>query len=345
VLTVSPAPREAWQEILAADADAMPTQTPQWLDAICSGRGWSDASRLYRLPSGRRLLLPLAARAVAGVPLVEESWPYSWSYGGLLAEGGPPSLAEIAMVVEDLRRRMRLRWRVQPSPLHAATWDAAVPARVARVPYRTQIVDLDAGPGSAASRFHRTARYKVHKAERDGVKVERQELEPFMTGFDRLYTQSVDRWARQRNQPLPLARLLGRLRARPRQLARATRTLGQASELWTASYRGEPVAMDVVLVHGRHALYWLGVVDPELSRTTGGTQLLKATIFDSARRRGVRWFNLGESDVGGGVEAYKLKLGASSYDYHAYQQERLPLSRAAALSRRALTGLLGLGQD
>ena len=62
---VSPAPRSAWRELVAADPQAMPTQSPEWLDALCADGRYVDASRLYRTADGGSALLPLVRRAGA----------------------------------------------------------------------------------------------------------------------------------------------------------------------------------------------------------------------------------------------------------------------------------------
>ena len=59
VSVVSPAPRAAWDAVLASDPGATALQTPEYFAAVLSGTGGRDASRLYILPEGRRLVLPL----------------------------------------------------------------------------------------------------------------------------------------------------------------------------------------------------------------------------------------------------------------------------------------------
>ena len=66
---ISPAPREEWEELVAADTDVVIEQTPMWIDAMQTACGFTDASRLYRLGDGRRFVLPLARRSGIG-PLV-----------------------------------------------------------------------------------------------------------------------------------------------------------------------------------------------------------------------------------------------------------------------------------
>ena len=108
----TPVSRAVWQEVYDADPDAVVTQAPAFADALAT-RGHRDASRLYTLPDGRRLVLPLASRR----GLAEESWPYSWGYGGAIVEGGELSVDDARLVLGDLRRRPVLLGSVTPMPL------------------------------------------------------------------------------------------------------------------------------------------------------------------------------------------------------------------------------------
>src|ERR1700712_1260739 len=119
---VSPVPRDVWRAVLAADPDAVATQSPEWADAL-PPRGYADASRLYELADGRRLVLPLAARRRAGVTVSEESWPYGWGYGGGGGGGGGPPRGGARIVLDDLRRRPAVLRAVVPMPLRGQVWD------------------------------------------------------------------------------------------------------------------------------------------------------------------------------------------------------------------------------
>src|SRR2546427_127777 len=50
--SISPAPRDAWEEALRADPLALETQSPAWIDAMCAAGGFEDASRLYETEEG-----------------------------------------------------------------------------------------------------------------------------------------------------------------------------------------------------------------------------------------------------------------------------------------------------
>jgi CelD/BcsL family acetyltransferase involved in cellulose biosynthesis len=335
---VSPAPREVWERLYAADPGAIATQSPAWLDGLGAARGYTDASRLYRLPDGRELVLPLAARQRAGVVLTEESWPHGWGYGGLLAEGGATD-HDIAVVLADLDRRPAVRTAVTPVPLQAARWTAAAPARALRVPFTTRVLDLRDGFDAVWRGYRKSARRAVRKAERLGVEVHRAsgaDTAAALAAFRRLYGEAIDRWAAQSGQPLGVARLLARLRDVPAQAAAGASAMGERCVIWTASIDGRTFAVDVMLQSPAHHLSWLGAMDPDLARDTAGTSLLQSRILEDACARGAQHFHLGESEPGSGVDAFKAGFGAAALPYCALRFERLPLT---ATDRRLRAGL------
>src|SRR4051812_49549007 len=82
---ISPAPRQVWQSVWRADPEAMATQSPEWLDAVCAGGAYPGARRCYHLPGGRTLVLPLLAPPRAGGRLTGASFPPRSGCGGLVA--------------------------------------------------------------------------------------------------------------------------------------------------------------------------------------------------------------------------------------------------------------------
>jgi hypothetical protein len=85
---VSPAPRDLWRAALSADSGALISQTPEWIDMICAVDGWRDASRLYAWPSGRHVVLPMVAKRICNISIIEESLPQGWGFGGLVGAEG-----------------------------------------------------------------------------------------------------------------------------------------------------------------------------------------------------------------------------------------------------------------
>ena len=114
---ISPAPREAWQELLRSDPYALETQSPAWTDAMCDGGAYEDASRCYDV-DGRVMVLPMLRRRVAGVLAVDAANPLQCGAGGLLAPGGPTP-ADTATVFRDLAERRVVSQTVWPNPVLA----------------------------------------------------------------------------------------------------------------------------------------------------------------------------------------------------------------------------------
>ncbi|WP_232234703.1 GNAT family N-acetyltransferase [Actinoplanes sp. N902-109] len=339
---VTPAPRDVWTGALAADPDAVVTQSPDWLSCLGS-RGYADASRLYEFPDGTRIVVPLAARRRAGVRLSEESWPYGWGYGGALVTGGPLTPRHAAAVLADLARRPVLRAALVPMPLAAGTWEAAAPPGVHRVPYLTQILDLDGGFGTVWSKRYRTeVRRHVRRAGGMGLEVSR-DPQRGVAAYTVLHRVAVARWARRRGQPVWAARALARWRDTDGDLAAAVAALGDACVVWSAHRAGEPVAACVVLHRGAHALGWLAASDPALAHRTSATYLLSSLAIETACDAGARWFHLGESDPGSGVERHKAQFGAVPVRYHALRWERLPLTTGERWLRAAARRTLWRG--
>lgn len=341
VHVVSPAPRDAWRSALSADPTALPSQTPEWTDWLCRTRGFSDASRLYQFPDGRRLLLPLVARTVAGVRVTEDSLPGGLGYGGPLAPGGLPSAGERGAVLADLSQRGAVRTSLMSAPRAAAMWEEAAPAEAIKVSYLAHVLDLEGGFDHVWSkRFRSGVRRDVRLAEKQGLEV-RTGLDSDVVGvFAELNGRSVDRWAHQRGQPLWLARLVERRRNRVDQLATALTVLGPMVQGWTAHLHGEPVAVNVVVRVGHQAHGWMNAMDRDLSRRTQAGALLQSLAIEDACRSGARWFQFGESDPGSGVGAFKERFGAAPVSYSALRFERLPVTaterRARALLDRAV---------
>jgi hypothetical protein len=344
VHVVSPAPRDVWRQALDADPTGLPTQTPEWADWLCRTRGYSDASRLYEFPDGRRLLLPLMARSVAGVRVTEESMPYGFGYGGPLVAGGRATAAEVGAVLADLAVRPGLRATVTPNPLVAATWSTAAPTGGVRVPFLCHVVDLAGGFDHVWSkRYRQDARRKVRRAEKQPLEVRQVRDDSLVGTFAELNRRSVDRWALQRHQPLWLAHLVERRRDRVGQLASALPALGSTMTGWTAHLDGEPVAAYVALLHGEQAWFWMSAMDAKLADRTHAGALLQSLAIQEACQAGARFFQLGESDDGSGVARFKAGFGATPIRYDALRFERLPLT-AVDRRLRAAVGRIPAGR-
>jgi Acetyltransferase (GNAT) domain len=338
VIATGSAARDAWHRALAGDRDALVSQTPTWLDCVCACGPFEDATRVYRADDGRELVLPLARlRGTPGAAPIESSLPFGWSAGGLVAAGRRPSADEVAGVVRDLAGRRALRIAVRPAPGARGVWVAAVARRGVEAQYTTYSLDLADGFDEIwKRRFSSSVRGRVRRAERAGIEVEWADGAALIDVFDALYRRSVDRWARQQNEPLPLARWRARRRDPRRKFEEVAMRLGADCRVWVARRGGEPAAAIVVLSHGEHSTYWRGAMDKDLVAGTGANELLHRLAIEEACNSGRSFYHMGEAAPDSSLARFKRRLGAVAAEGVGYRFERLPLTATEQLVRGAV---------
>jgi hypothetical protein len=324
---VSPAPRDVWRELAAADPDVMPSQSPEWLDCVCAETGACDASRLFDFGDGRRLVLP-AVRRGFGRLAREMSYPIAWGFGGLV--GPEPRVDEVRAVMEHLRDSGAVQVRLRPNPLHDRVWAEACPAGTIAVRRRAHVIDLRDGFDSVWRGFTKNARGNVRRAQRSGLRVEVDEHGSLVPAFYEMYMRSVERWARQQHEPLVLARWRARRRDSQNKLVRILR--GAGGKLWMA-WLGDRPAAAILVLQGANAHDTRGVMDIDVTRPTRANHLLQMLAIEDACKAGCASYHLGESGSSRSLARYKESFGAKPHDYAEYLMEALPLSRADARVR------------
>jgi Acetyltransferase (GNAT) domain len=336
----TPADRQIWAEVLAADPQALVTQTPAWLDCLCDVGGYADASRLYELPDGRRLVLPLARRVTAGGISTQASLPESWGFGGPVAEGGVRP-GDVEALLADLAGSRPLRTSLRPNPLTAEHWAGALQGGAVAVPRLAHVLDLAGGFDRVwKERFTSHARRAVQKAERSGLTVECDTTGRLVPVYYGLYERSLERWADTLHEPLWLARLRARRRDPQRKIEALARALGPAARVWVASLDGRPAAAILVL-QGANAHYTRGAMDRELAAPTRANQLLHRLAIEDACAAGCRAYHMGESGSSSGLARFKEGFGARAYPYAEYHLERLPLTATDRYVRSAVKRAIG----
>jgi hypothetical protein len=337
----SPAPPDAWREVLASDPEALVTQSPEWTEALCAAGRHVDASRLYELPGGRRVVLPMVRRrGLPGAFAVEASLPAAWGIGGVVAQGGARP-GDIAAVFSELASRRAIRTSITPSPLQAQDWAAARPPGTVAIPRLAHILALDGGFERVwKQRFTGTARTAVRKAQRAGLTVERDDSGELVPVFYRLFEQSLERWARQQHEPLPLARWRGRRRDPIQKFELIASSLGTALRIWVAWHDGQPAAAILVL-QGDNAHYTRGAMDKDLAGPSRANYLLHSLAIEEACAAGCRSYHMGESGQSASLAQFKTRFGARPYPYAEYHLERLQLTHADRRIRGAAKRIIG----
>jgi hypothetical protein len=326
--------RDAWRQAVAMDEDAVVSQTPEWMDCVCAGGRYADATRAYETEDGRRLILPLARMRVPRPVGAVSSMPFGWGTGGLLSSDGRVRAGDVASVVADLIGERLLVTAVRPSPTAADVWAGAVPAGAVRIPHMSQLVPLDGGFDAVWRGFSSTVRSNCRKAARRGVTAERDDTGRLMSVFDELYRKSIDRWASQQHEPRWLAHWRGRHRDPFEKFRNVAVSLGPACRVWVAWRDGAPIAAVVVLSHGLHSTMWRSAIDKEAGRGTGASELLHQLAIEEACASGHRFYHLGDSAPSSSLARNKRGFGAREVWYCGYRFERLPVTAIDQFARR-----------
>lgn len=339
VAVVTPAPRDDWRDLLAADAGAAPEHEPAWTDALCATGRYADASRLYTVPDGRRFVLPLLRRTgLPGLGGALESYPAAWGMGGLV--GPHQDVDVVRAVVADLRGTGSQRLRIFPDPLRSAAWSTAVGEDALAVPRRAHVLDLTGGPDAVWARMHGSGRRGVRTAERRGVEVVVDRHGDLLADYHRLYLLSVDRWAVHQHEPRLLARARAQRRDPLSKLRLMAAALGPAMVV-TMAYVGGRAAAGSVTLLGRTAHYVLGAMDLAVAGPSRASYLVQWTNLQLSCEAGCSVYHLGESGRSPSLAQYKESLGGVPVDYAELRLERLPYTRLDQAARGAVKRVLG----
>lgn len=324
---MSPAPREVWRELLQNDPEALPSQSPEWLDCLCAFGGYEDASRLYKFSDGQQLLMPVVKRKrLPDFMSLQASFPYAWSVGGVISKR-PLHVDHLSAVFGDLASQPFLSMSIVPNPRQGELWRVAQPKGCISIPRRAHVLDLEGGFDHVwKERFVSKTRNKVRKAERSGLVVECDTTGRLVPVFHRLFRRSVDRWAEQQHEPRWLAHWRAEQRDPLRKLEHIAQHMGKVCNVWVAWQGNRPAAACLVM-YGSNADYMMGAMDKELAAPTNANDLLQKHAIEMACRLGCRYYHMGESGDSVGISGFKERLGAHSYPYTEYKLERLPLRR------------------
>jgi len=334
IVVTSPVPEGAWDEVLASTPRALPSHTPLWMRCVCSAGGYEDATRLYQMADGRRLVLPLVRRSSWGrLGSTMASLPTGWGPAGLIGEGGVLLPGDVRMVFEDLGHRGHVTLR--PDPVTAAIWDEESPTGIARQALMAQTLCLEGGFDEVwRTRFRSDTRNRVRRAQRAGVTVEWDDTGRLVPVFHELYAKSVDRWARQEGQPLAFARLRARQREPASKLRTVASVLGPRCRVYAAFLDGRAAAAIAVLYGRATAAYWRGAMDEEVGGRTYANYLLHRTAIEDAAAAGCTTYCMGDSAPGSPLAMFKSRFGAVDQHYTSYRIDRLGLASLSDRARR-----------
>jgi hypothetical protein len=327
----SPVPRDVWRDLMAGDPEAIPYQSPAWLDAICLGGRYRDASRLYEFADGCRIALPMVRRRLLPAVLsTASSFPSGWGMGGLLVstELQPH---HIQSIIRDVGTLPYLRLSVRPNPRRGTLWTNALATEKVRThPRLAHVIDLSKGFDDVwNTRFSKETRSRIRKAEKSPIEVKSAsggELVPALYG---LLEKSVVRWAKRQNEPVALARWRFRQRDPVAKLHAIAAAMGEQCRIWMAWVGGQPAA-GLLLLIGKNVNDSRAAIDREALGTSGANDLIQKLAIEEACRLGCQYYHLGETGSSAPLAHYKERFGAAPYSYSEYYFEKIPFTRIEA---------------
>ena len=341
VRIVSPAPREQWRRIFAADPSALVTQSPEWTDVMVELGGRVDASIAMELPGGRELVLPLVRRSIGGTSSFHASFGEGWGMGGVLAPDGP-SAADVATVVAALGTMKAVQTSIRPNPLLGGVWRDGVAGRdLVSIPKTAHVLDLGNGDQDIfATKLTKNGRRDVRRAERLGVQVVAGSGSESVPLFYDMMKKSIERWAARSREPVRLAQLRFRRRDPLRKFEIMADRLGDAMRIYVARVGGTPAACTVVLI-GANAHYTRGAMDVDVAGPINASDIAQWTAIRDAAAAGCKSYHMGESGNSASLARFKEKFGARPVPYAQYRFERLPVTAADTALRRAVKKAIG----
>jgi hypothetical protein len=309
---VSPAPRVEWYDVLRSDPGATALQTPEYFGAVLKATKGHDASRLYRLADGRRLVLPLVRRRLPGIKL-EAAYPGGYGHGSLLATDGLRE-EDVRTVVKSLHG-VALSVRIGGGHHTAEQWAVGRMPGVVAASRRVEVIDTPGGFEQLRTQgFHRDVQRSMRKAMRSGVEVERDTTGRLVPEFYQIYLAWVDRWIPHSGLPPALARYSA-IRQEPLQKFQiVAAAMGDMCRVFVARHEGRVVASCITFVYGQHGIGWRSYSIKELARPVGANTCVQVAAIEDACAAGVTSFDAGQSGGVAELQHFKQSMGASPHE-------------------------------
>ena len=315
VVEVKPFDLASWT---ALDRVAAPTfqARPAWALALAdSNPSLSPSPLACRLDDGSTCIVPLVRlrsrvgwRVYSGTPL--GGYTVVLNEDGSVADAAHAKAAYAAVLASGVHAIA-----ITPWPLAQADLDG-LPGKIVR--RETSVIDLSIGAQAALANMDGNSRRMAGQAVRRGVRCERARGESAIDRYYAMLEESAIRWGRER--PTFPKRLLEALVARG----------GDDVEIWFATFEGEAIAGGVMLYGSDEANFWSAAMRSDFG-TLRPSNALNVALITAAAERGVRWYNLGESEGLPGVARFKQGLGAGTVPYSTWRLERPPYALFSSL--------------
>ncbi len=308
LLRVEPFPVDRW---IALDRAPAPTfqARPAWSLALADAHAdFAPNPLACTFADGTTCVVPLMRtvgrmrwRIYSGTPL-----------GGYTiarnADGTPADAAHARAAYRAILQRAGDSVCLTPWPLEPLAADDLGGTSLART---TAVVDLADGAAAALARMDGKFRRMAGQAQRRGVTCARSTAPDAVERYYAMLEESAIRWGRR--APTYPKRLLEALVARG----------GDDVQIWFAWFEEQPIAGGVILYGAQEMNFWSAAMRADFG-TLRPSNALNVSLIEAAAARGVRWYNLGESEGLPGVARFKEGLGAVNVAYRSWRAERRP---------------------
>jgi len=317
VMRVTPFDPEKWTALDRAVAPTFQAR-PIWALALAdTNPSLSPGPLACRFDDGRTCIVPLVRvrgrlgwRVYSGTPL--GGYTIALNDDGSVADAAHASAAYAAVLASGGHGIS-----ITPWPLGDADLSGLPGKDMTR---ETAVIDLSRGAEAAIARMDGNSRRMAGQAQRRGVRCELARGESAIDTYYAMLEESAIRWGRER--PTFPKRLLQALVARG----------GDDVEIWFATFEGEPIAGGVMLYGSDEANFWSAAMRSDFG-TLRPSNALNVALITAAAQRGVRWYNLGESEGLPGVARFKQGLGAVTIAYSTWRREHPSYALFCALRK------------
>ena len=306
VTRVTPFDAAAW---MALDRAAAPTfqARPIWALALADSNAMLSPGPLAcTFDDGLTCIVPLVKvhsrfgwRIYSGTPL--GGYTVVLNADGRVADAAHANAAYAAVLASDAHSISITPWPLGDAEL------TELPGKP--VKRETSVIDLSGGADAALARMDGNSRRMAGQAQRRGVLCDVARGEAAIDTYYAMLEESAIRWGRER--PTFPKRLLEALVDRG----------GNDVEIWFAVFEGQPIAGGVMLYGSDEANFWSAAMRSDFG-TLRPSNALNVALITAAARRGVRWYNLGESEGLPGVARFKQGLGAAVVPYSTWRRVR-----------------------
>lgn len=311
---------EEWQAIDRAKPAPTFCASPAWSEAVARAHpSFEPWPMRFQTSEGSHVIVPLMRvrgilpwRVFVGMPF--------GGYTLLVPENGETlSHASAREVLLYMRDRLGDSVWIRPWPLAARVSDG-----IDGKPHVASVIDVGDGVEAVLERMDGKTRRMAGQAARRGVTCDRAVGAGAIDEYYAMLEESAKRWG------LPSPPISKKL------IETVAAAGGGDVEIWFARYEGEPIAGGIVLYGADELLFWTAAMRYDYA-TLRPSNALNFALIEAAAARGVRWYNLGESENLPGVKRFKEGLGAHDVPYRSISRDT-PAYRLYAAARNALRG-------